>query len=182
VRPGHRHGGIFFAVLVLRPATREDPASGAREGRTLGLIAAGAAVVVLAQALSIAIQLALLVDELGWPLEAAFATTYVRASVAKALVCLVMIGARSRSADVSEAAGGPSWSASAGARPFGGLDESRRRAARAPCPLLGLDALHQLATACGGGLIHLIVVAARTAIARGRWRSCGASRPCRSPR
>src|SRR5438876_1172154 len=85
-------GGIFFAVLVLRPATREDPASGALERRTLGLIAAGAAVVVLAQALSIAIQLALLVDELGWPLEAAFATTYVRASVAKALVCLVMIG------------------------------------------------------------------------------------------
>jgi len=156
-------GGIFFAVLVLRPATREDPASGAREGRTLGLIAAGAAVVVLAQALSIAIQLALLVDELGWPLEAAFATTYVRASVAKALVCLVMIGG---ALALRRRERGGWWPILVGLSGVLALSAAwtSHAAARLEhrAPLLGLDALHQLATGVWvGGLIHLIVVAAR---------------------
>ena len=158
-------GGVFFAVLVLRPATRAEPAWGARERRTLLVIAAGAAVVVLAQALSTTVQLALLVDEMGWPLEAAFATTYFRASVAKALVCLVMIGGALAGRRRERRGWWPILVGLSGALAVSAAWTSHA-AARLEhrTPLLALDALHQLATGVWvGGLIHLIVAAARDA-------------------
>jgi copper resistance protein D len=156
-------GGAFFAVLVLRPAAREAPAWAGRERRTLLLIAAGATVVILAQALSVALQLGTLVRELDSPVRTALATSYVRASVAKALICvivIVIVGALAlrRREPVRGwpivvgltvlLALGAAWTSHAAAR----LEHR--------VPLLALDALHQLAAGVWiGGLLHLVVTA-----------------------
>jgi len=62
-------GGVFFAALLLRPASRENPAARSRLARSLALTAGGAIVVAGAQALSQAVQLSVLGDAAaGWPL------------------------------------------------------------------------------------------------------------------
>jgi putative copper resistance protein D len=157
-------GGAFFVLLVMRPAARENPAWNPRERRARLLVAAGAAVVVVAQALAIVVQLASLADGTGWPLQAVVATSFFRASIAKALVCLLII-AYVFAPRRSEGGGWPglvglslllalcaAWTSHAAAR-------LEHRA-----PLLALDALHQLATGVWvGGLLHLVVAAAREA-------------------
>jgi putative copper resistance protein D len=154
-------GGALFAVLVLRPATREDPAWAGRERRTLLLIATGAALVILAQAMSVALQLGTLMRELDSPVRTALATSYVRASVAKILICvLVTVGVlalrrRAPRPGLSLVVGlsvllaaGAAWTSHAAAR----LEHRT--------PLLVLDALHQLAAGVWvGGLLHLVVAA-----------------------
>jgi copper resistance protein D len=156
-------GGVFFALGVLRPTAREEPRWGARQRRTLALIAAGAAIVIVAQALSVTVQLVVLVDEMGWPLRAVFATEYFHASLAKALVCLLMIvgalGLRRR-----ERAGW--WPALAGLALLLALAAASTSHAMARLDhravLFALDALHQLTTGVWvGGLVHLVVAAAR---------------------
>ena len=157
-------GGVIFAVLVLRPVARKDPAWSAAEDRTLLLIAAGAAGIALAQWLSVAMQLGSLVSELNSSLSAALATSYFRASVARTLVCALVIAAAlalRRRAPGSRGwlmlivlsgllALGAAWTSHAAAR-------LEHRA-----PLLGLDALHQLAAGVWvGGLFHLVVATSR---------------------
>src|SRR5262249_58806118 len=83
-------GGVFFGLLILRPAARAD-ARWAAEPRTLLLIAAGAAAVVMAQGLSVSLQLGSLVSELDSSLTTALSTSYFAASVARALVCGLVI-------------------------------------------------------------------------------------------
>lgn len=156
-------GGVFFAVLVLRPASREEQAGDARERATLLLIAAGAAAVIVAQGLSVTVQLAVLVGEMGWPLQTALATSYFRANVAKALICSLMIAGalalrrRERGGWWTILIGlsgllalGAAWTSHAAAR----LEHRSI--------LLGLDALHQLAAGVWvGGLLHLVVASSR---------------------
>src|SRR5262249_43576493 len=84
-------GGVFFGLLILRPAARADTRWAAAEPRTLLLIAAGAAVVVVAQGLSVSMQLGSLVSELDSSLSTALATSYFAASVARTLVCGLVI-------------------------------------------------------------------------------------------
>ena len=155
-------GGMFFAVLVLLPASRQEATWAGRERRTLLLVAIGAAIVILAQATSVALQLGTLVHELGSPVEAALVTGYFRASIAKiviaALVVAVSLAIRRRR-DPRQGwpiviglgvllALGAAWTSHAAAR-------LEHRA-----PLLALDALHQLAAGVWiGGLLHLIVAA-----------------------
>jgi copper resistance protein D len=153
-------GGMFFTMLVLRPVAREDPAWAGRERRSFLLIALGAALVILAQGLSVTLQLGTLVRELDSPLQAALGTSYFRASVAKVLVCaLVTVGAlalrrRAPRGGWPIVAGlsvllavGAAWTSHAAAR----LEHRT--------PLLALDALHQLAAGVWiGGLVHLVVV------------------------
>jgi copper resistance protein D len=154
-------GGVLFAVLVLRPAAREDPAWASRERRTLLLIATGAALVILAQAMSVALQLGTLMRQLDSPVRTALATSYVRASVAKVLICvLVTVGAlalrrRAPRPGLSVVVGlsvllaaGAAWTSHAVAR----LEHRTL--------LLVLDALHQLAAGVWvGGLLHLVAAA-----------------------
>jgi len=157
-------GGVLFAALVLRPAARAEPALGTLRGRTLTLIATGAGAVIVAQALSLSVQFGALIDETGWPLRAVVATSYFRASLVKALLCLLMIAGavtlrRRERGDrwwpvlIGLAALLPvsvAWTSHAAAR-------LEHRA-----PLLALDALHQLAAAVWvGGLIHLMAAARR---------------------
>jgi putative copper resistance protein D len=156
-------GGVFFAVLVLHPAARENPAWAGRERRTLLLVAMGAAVVILAQTVSVALHLGTLVHELDSPVWGALATSYFYASVGKVLVSLlVMAGALALCRRRSDRAWpillglsvllalAAAWTSHAAAR-------LEHRAS-----LLGLDALHQLVAGVWvGGLLHLVVAASR---------------------
>lgn len=58
-------GGVLFAVLVLRPASRRMADSRPLVDRCLRLIAAGAAGVAIAQRLALLVQLEALADERG---------------------------------------------------------------------------------------------------------------------
>ena len=156
-------GGAFFAVLVLRPAAREAPAWAGRERRTLLLIATGATVVILAQALSVALQLGTLARELDSPVREALATGYVRASVAKALICvMVIVGALA----LRRREPGRGWPVVVGLTVLLALGAAWTSHAAARLehriPLLALDALHQLAAGVWiGGLFHLVIAASQ---------------------
>lgn len=156
-------GGVLFAVLVLRPAARTLPTLGVVVRWTLRLGAAGAASMIAAQALALGVQLGALRDESGWPVSAVLATSYLRAGVAKMVLCALIIAAalalrRRQRSRVGWAillglaallAVSVAWTSHAAAR-------LEHRA-----PLLALDALHQLAAAVWiGGLIHLVTIAA----------------------
>jgi putative copper resistance protein D len=154
-------GGVFFAVLGLRPAARNDATWAATERRTLLLIAAGAAVVILAQALAVALQLGALLRDLDLPVRDALATSYVRANAAKAAVSLLVMASalalRRRDARLGWAVVAvlgmalgltAAWTSHAAAR----LEDRPL--------LLALDALHQLAAGTWvGGLLHLVLTA-----------------------
>jgi len=157
-------GGVFFGLLILRPAARADARWAAAEPRTLLLIAAGAAAVVMAQGLSVSLQLGSLVSELDSSLRTALATSYFAASVARTLVCGLVIataiGLRRRTPSLG------AWLVLVGLSlllPLGAAGTSHA-AARLEhrVPLLALDALHQLAAGVWvGGLFHLVVAASR---------------------
>jgi putative copper resistance protein D len=154
-------GGIVFALLVLRPVAREDPLWTGRQARTLLLIALGAGLVILAQALSVTLQLGTLILELGTTVREAFVTSYFRASAVKVLIALaVMVDALA----LRRRAWRGGWPVLAGLGVLlaAGAAWTSHAAARLEhrAPLLVLDALHQLAAGVWiGGLLHLIVVA-----------------------
>ncbi len=157
-------GGVLFAMLVLRPAAREEPGLGALPKRTLLLIGAGAAAVIAAQALSLVVELGALGDETGWPLRSVVATGYFRASLVKALLCLLMVAGAM--ALRRRERGGAWWPILTGLAALLAVSTAwtSHAAARLEhrAPLLVLDALHQLGAAVWvGGLIHLIAVTAR---------------------
>ena len=157
-------GGVLFAVLILRPTAREDSRWEAAGPRTLLLIAAGAAVVVLAQGLSVSMQLGSLVSELNSSLSTALATSYFAASVARTLACGLVIATAIRLRRSTPSLG--AWLVLVGLSlllPLGAAGTSHA-AARLEhrVPLLALDALHQLAAGVWvGGLFHLVVAASR---------------------
>ena len=154
-------GGILFAVLVLRPAARQDPSLAWGVRRTLFLIALGAATVIVARALGVTVQIGALADEGGWPVRAAFETAYVQANLAKSLVCLALalaaIAQRRR-----ERPGGWPLLLGLGVALIVGSAWTSHAAARLEHrgPLLALDALHQAAASIWvGGLAHLMAIA-----------------------
>jgi putative copper resistance protein D len=158
-------GGVLFAVLVLRPASRRMADPLPLVGRCLRLIAAGAAGVAIAQCLALLVQLEALADERGWPLGDVLPTTYFRASVVRLAACAGLAlcgwillrgrgGARGWVALIGLSlvlVASSAWMSHAAAR-------LEHRAA-----LLGLDTLHQFAAAVWvGGLVHLMAAAFRS--------------------
>ena len=156
-------GGIFFAVLALRPAIRQRPEFAPLLGRVLTLAAAGAVVLALAQALAVAVQLGLLADQGGWPLRDALGTSYVQASLVRILACAgLFVGWRALRRR-PEAPGW--WPALVGLSLVLAASAAWTSHAAARLEhrdlLLALDTVHQLAVAVWvGGLIHLTAVAA----------------------
>jgi len=152
-------GGAFFAILVLRPAARDDAVWAGKERRTLLLMAAGAAAVILAQGLAVVLQLGTLLRDLGSPVRDALATSYVRANAAKAAVSLLVIASALalRRRDTR-----PGWSIVAALSVALGLTAAWTSHAAARLEhrplLLALNALHQLAASTWiGGLLHLML-------------------------
>jgi len=162
-------GGVFFAALLLRPTSREDPAARSRLARSLALTAGGAIVVAGAQALSQAVQLSVLGDAAaGWPLGAIAGTSYFRASLARIVACAGLVAgcvALARRPDRLRwwvALGG--FTVALGAGSAWTSHAAGRLGPRAL--LLVVDALHQLAAGVWiGGLLHLMVSAAPRAAA-----------------
>src|SRR5262249_6685051 len=131
--------------------------------RTLSLIAAGAALLVVAQLLAAGIQLVTLQDEMGWPIQAALATAYYQASAVKVVISAAL-GAAALALRRRRSPG--AWPVLVGLSvvlPLVGAGTSHA-AARLEHrgALYGLDALHQFATAVWvGGLLNLVAAAAR---------------------
>lgn len=150
-------GGVLFALLVLRPLIRSRPALAPLLVRSRRLIALGAAVAAIAQALSLTTELRQLADGRGWPLVEMLSTTFFQASFVRITACLGLIVA------CRALRRGIGWGGAA--------------ALVAPCLVLGagaammshaagrvdhrgilvaLDALHQLSVAAWiGGLLQL---------------------------
>jgi putative copper resistance protein D len=143
-------GGIAFALVVLR---------GAVPGRVAGLTAAGAGAVALAQAAALALQVAALADEGGFPLADVADTAFFRVSAVRIAVALVLFAAavglrrraptRARLALLAAAAAGLAVAAAF-------TSHAAARVTERALPL-AFDALHQLAASVWvGGLIHLV--------------------------
>lgn len=157
-------GGPTFALLILRPLARREPDPRPLFHPTLRLTALGAAGVAVAQVLSLALQIASLADETGWPVARAVATPFFRASLIRLLACLGVI-ASCRLVGRSPAAKA-GWAALIGCDLVLGASSAWTSHAAARLEsrgiLLGLDALHQIAgTVWIGGLIHLFAAARR---------------------
>jgi putative copper resistance protein D len=155
-------GGVFFALLVLRPAARQRPALVPRVGRCLLLVIAGAALVAAAQALSLGAQIGALADDRGVPWRAIAATSYFEASLARIATCagLIAVAWRLRRRD-----GRGGWLALlALAVALAAASALTSHAAGRVADreiLLALDGLHQIAVAAWiGGLVHLTAAAA----------------------
>jgi putative copper resistance protein D len=155
-------GGVLFVLLVLRPAARSRPVLTPLLGRSLALSAAGAAVVGVAQGLSLAVELGSLVGAGGWPVRELLATTYVRTAAIRELACVgLVVGCLRvrRAPDVGRGwpallaaaltlAVSTAWTSHAAAR-LGSRGQ-----------LLTLVALHQIGAAVWiGGLGHLMAAA-----------------------
>lgn len=155
-------GGVVFGLWLLRPALAERPALGALLGRSLATTAAGAAIVAVAQALALGVQLATLAGDTGWPGREILAATYFRAAIARILACGLLLGG---CAAVRRRAGaGWGWLVQlAAVAALGVCAAWTSHAAGRLGPrafLLTLDALHQLAAGVWvGGLAQLVVLA-----------------------
>lgn len=154
-------GGVVFATLLLRPVLRDAGEVASRLTRGLAVTAAGAAVVAVAQVLSLAVQLSVLHDAtLGWPFGELVGTSYFLAGLTRIVACAGLVAgcwSLARRADQSGwwvallgftvlLGAGSAWTSHA----------AGRLGPRAL--LLILDALHQLAAGVWiGGLLHLTV-------------------------
>jgi putative copper resistance protein D len=156
-------GGVLFALLLLRPALGEGGAARARLVRSLWLTALGAAVVAVAQGLSLGVQLSVLGDAAGgWPIAEVARTSFFRAGIVRILACVgLVLGC---AALVKRPEPRPWWIALAGLTVLLGVGSAwTSHAAGRLGPravLLVLDALHQLAAGVWiGGLLHLTIAA-----------------------
>jgi len=160
-------GGVFFALLVLRPAIARQPALRPLVGRTLLLVALGAGVVASGQSLSLAAQLSALADERGWPLREVVATRYFGASLLRIAACAGLV-AGSLWLRRRDARRGWALLLALSLTLGAGSALTSHAASRVDhrAALLALDGLHQVAVAAWvGGLIHLTAAAfRRTAI------------------
>lgn len=155
-------GGVVWILLLVRPAVRARPALVPLLGRSLVVLALGAAVAAAAQLASLAIQLGQLGGDGGWPVREILATTFFRAAGARILACLGLIGVAVAARRGVERA----WPALVGgALVLVASATWLSHAAARPGPralLLALDAVHQLAAGVWiGGLVHLLAAAAR---------------------
>jgi putative copper resistance protein D len=154
-------GGVVFAALLLRSARRDGGELASRLGRCLGVTAAGAGIVALAQLLSLAIQLTVLRDATGgWPLAELVGTSYFRAGLTRIVACAGLLAGACALARRPGRSGW--WLALVGFTALLGLGSAwTSHAAGRLGPrafLLLLDALHQVAAGVWiGGLLHLTV-------------------------
>lgn len=158
-------GGVTFAALILRPLTLTAGDLLPRLRLSLALTAAGAMGVVVAQFLSLTLQISSLADETGWPLTEALATPFVRAGLIRLLAC---VGLAVCCWVVSRRPATGWWAAAIGLTlVVGGSSAWMSHASgrlQDRAILLGLNALHQVAAAVWiGGLVHLIACAAPSA-------------------
>src|SRR4029077_8101200 len=157
-----------FVLIALRASATRPGFDPPVLPRSLTLIAAGAAVLAVGQALALGIELFVLLHDAAWPLGAALGTLYVQISlvrvVAGAALAICALGLRRRGPDdglpsrllppaillAATLAVAAPWTSHAAARL-----ESRGI-------LIVLDGAHQLAAAVWiGGLVHLIAAAVR---------------------
>jgi copper resistance protein D len=160
-------GGVLFALLLLRSALGEGGAARARLMRSLWLTALGAAVVAVAQGLSLGVQLSVLGDGAGgWPIAEVARTSFFRAGIVRILACVgLVVGCV---ALVKRPEPRRWWIALAGLTMLLGVGSAwTSHAAGRLGPravLLILDALHQLAAGVWiGGLLHLTITASSRA-------------------
>jgi putative copper resistance protein D len=156
-------GGVLFALYVLRAATSDARAEESRIRRALLLIALGALGVIVAQALARTVQFATLADDSGWPLQAVFATDFFRATLLKAVLCLLILaGALALRRSPGRRGGWLALTALTALLAISAALTSHAAARLAHrAPLLAFDALHQLGAAVWvGGLIHLVAAVA----------------------
>ena len=158
-------GGAFFALLVFMPAVRGEPLWKGRERRTLLIVAAGAVLIIASQLAAAAIQMATLGDESGLPIRAALHTAFYRVSAVKALIAAVLAAVALTLRRREFRSGWPLMLGLGALLPIVGAGASHASARlEHHWTLLGLDALHQLASAVWiGGLAHLVAMAMRDA-------------------
>ncbi len=157
-------GGVLFGLIVLRPAIAMRPALLPLLGRSRRLIALGAGVAAVAQALSLAIQIGQLTDEGGWPLRDILTTGYFEASLIRVGACLGLIVV---AIALGSDAGRRGWWTLIGLSIVLGIGSALTSHAASRVGhrglLLALDGLHQVAVAAWvGGLAHLTAVAFRS--------------------
>lgn len=155
-------GGVLCALLVVPPESWPLR-------RLWLLVALGAAVVGIAQGLSLAVLVATLDAGAGWTAADLLGSTYLAVSLGKIVAGVVLVAGALVVRRRARAGGW--WPALVGAAlalvltAAGSSHAAGRVAHRAP--LLALDALHQLGAAAWiGGLLHLVVAAFST---RGGW-------------
>jgi putative copper resistance protein D len=153
-------GGVPFLLIALR-GERGPVAAGAR-ARAARLVVAASLVLLAAQAMLLALHLAALADEHGWPVGDALTTTYFAAGLLRSAGALGL-------ALVAPGLAGPARGRRAPAALglclglIAGAAFMSHAAARLhdQAALLGLDAVHQAAAAVWiGGLGHLVWTAA----------------------
>ena len=148
-------GGVLFALLVLRPAVHARPALVPLLDRSLAFSAVGAAVVCVAQLLSLAVGLGSLAGDDGWPVRDLLATTYVRTVAVRVLASAgLVVGALRLRRGTGRGRG---WLALCGVALVLAASASWTSHAAARLGsrglLLALDGVHQLAAAAWvGGL------------------------------
>lgn len=157
-------GGVLFVLVVLRPAAAARPALLPLLARSRRLIAIGAAVAAVAQALSLTAQLTQLADERGWPLREILSTSYFEASLVRIGACLGLIVACQA---LGRGAGRRGWMALLALCVVLGVGSAMTSHAASRVNhrglLLALDGLHQASVAAWvGGLVHLTAVAFRS--------------------
>jgi copper resistance protein D len=79
-------GGVCFVLLVLRASATRPGLDPPALSRSLGLIAAAAAILALGQALALGVELFVLLHDAAWPLGAALGTLYVQVSAVRVAV------------------------------------------------------------------------------------------------
>jgi putative copper resistance protein D len=156
-------GGVLFALLVL---LRAPQTAAPAWSRVWTLVAFGAAIVAVTKVLSLAVLGAALGASPSALLEPLASTTFVQASLAKAVAALMLVAAAVRLRRRAPTAAW--WSVvlvASGALVLSSAAMSHGVARLAHRALLtALDAIHQLAAAAWiGGLAHLIVTTSRSA-------------------
>lgn len=154
-------GGAAVGLVVLLPWLRAEPALAGAARRSLALTAWGAALAMAAQAGSLVLVLASVADAPGWSPGTVLATPLVHASLLR-LVCglgtLAAVAAVAR----APAARGRRLALLGAALAFTASAAGTSHAAArldGRAALLGLDALHHVATAVWvGGLLHLVAL------------------------
>ena len=153
-------GGVLYVLLVLRPAVGAQPSLAPLLGRSLAFSAVGAAVVSVAQLLSLAVGLGALGGDDGWPVRDLLATTYVQAAAVRVLAAAGLVVGALRLRRAAGTGRGSVVLLGAALTLVASAPWTSHAAARlgARGLLLALDGLHQVGAAAWiGGLAHLVV-------------------------
>ena len=159
-------GGAAVGLVALLPWLRAEPALAAAARRSLQLIAWGAGLAMAAQAGSLLLVLASVADAPGWTPGIVLAAPLVHASLLR-LACGLATLAAAAAVARAPASRGPRLTLLAAALALAASAAGTSHAAArldGRTLLLGVDAIHQVATSIWvGGLVHL----AALALARG---------------